>query len=231
MFVDGTATVTAEAFYGLDEVAKHVERTYRAGSWVEILDDGHGFDDDVYRAWVPERIERDFHQASIYNRDLAQAAGYFDAISYAAAAGGPGTGREPETSVGRERTGRTGSGNRSADSERALLPGQHLEDPLRAPAELAAGSTAHLGQDAGAGAQAWNRPLPRTHPCRLPGRSPAVPYSAAGSLLHPHPELLELPGHSALPWRGPALDEVPPPAKQDLLAAAERFAQLDPVGL
>lgn len=78
---DGTATVTVEVFPGLDEVAAHVECTYRSGSWVGVLDAGHEADADLHRAWVPERIGRDFLGASIYNRDLAHAAGYFDARS------------------------------------------------------------------------------------------------------------------------------------------------------
>jgi len=79
--VAGSATVAAEVFSGLDQVGDHVERTYVAGSWVQLLDAGHDHDDELYRAWVPERIGRDFDQASIHNRDLAEAAGYLDARS------------------------------------------------------------------------------------------------------------------------------------------------------
>ncbi len=73
--VDGSATVTAEAFF----------RPHRGGCLrradlpQRVMDGGprrRPCDDDLYRAWVPERIHRDFHEASIYNRDLAQAAGY-----------------------------------------------------------------------------------------------------------------------------------------------------------
>jgi hypothetical protein len=79
--VAGSATVDVEVFSRLDQVAAHVERTYAAGSWVALLDAGHDDDDELYRAWVPERIGRDFDQASIHNRDLAEAAGYLDARS------------------------------------------------------------------------------------------------------------------------------------------------------
>ncbi len=77
----GKATVAAEVFSDLDQVAAHVERTYVGGSWVQLLDAGHDHDDELYRAWVPERIRREFDQASIYNRDLAEAAGHLDARS------------------------------------------------------------------------------------------------------------------------------------------------------
>jgi hypothetical protein len=79
--VAGSATVVAEVFSRLDQVAAHVERTYGAGSWVALLDAGHAHDDELYRAWVPERIGRDFDQASIHNRDLAEAGGYLAARS------------------------------------------------------------------------------------------------------------------------------------------------------
>lgn len=42
-------------------------------------------------------------------------------------------------------------GPKATVPEPALLPGQHLEDLRRAPAKLAARSTAHLGQDADVG--------------------------------------------------------------------------------
>ncbi len=77
----GNATVAAEVFTGLDHVAAHVERTYVGGSWMQLLDAGHDHDDELYRAWVPERIRRDFDLASLHNRDLAESAGYLDARS------------------------------------------------------------------------------------------------------------------------------------------------------
>ena len=77
----GSATVSAEVFSRLDQVAAHVERTYAAGCWAVLLDAGHDHDEELYRAWVPERIGRDFDQASIHNRDLAEASGYLDARS------------------------------------------------------------------------------------------------------------------------------------------------------
>lgn len=77
--IGAKATVTAGVFSDLDQVAAHVERTYVGGSWVQVLDAGHDHDDELYRAWVPERIRRDFDQASIHSRDLAEAAGHLDA--------------------------------------------------------------------------------------------------------------------------------------------------------
>ena len=81
----GSATVSAEFFSDLDQVGAYVERSYRSGSWVDVLDAGYDRDPDLYRAWVPERIQRDFQEASIYNRDLAEATGHFNPQSLPAA--------------------------------------------------------------------------------------------------------------------------------------------------
>jgi len=77
----GNARVDAEVFTGLEQVAAHVEGTYVGGSWVQLLDAGHDHDEELHRAWVPERISRDLDQASIHNSDLAEAVGYLDARS------------------------------------------------------------------------------------------------------------------------------------------------------
>ncbi len=50
-----------------------MEGTYIGGSWVELVDAGHQNDAELCAAWVPERIERDFHAASFYRKDLASA--------------------------------------------------------------------------------------------------------------------------------------------------------------
>ncbi len=73
-----SATMSLESFSSLEEVGVHVRRTYYASDWVALLDAGHDHDEDLYNTWVPERIQRDFDRASIHNRDLAKAAGYFD---------------------------------------------------------------------------------------------------------------------------------------------------------
>ncbi|MBW3616069.1 MAG: hypothetical protein KY439_12300 [Actinobacteria bacterium] len=73
----GSATITSQAFSALDAVAAEVERTYTSGSWTELLDAGYEHDADLYRAWVPEAIRRDFDHASIHRKDLALYTGLF----------------------------------------------------------------------------------------------------------------------------------------------------------
>ncbi len=67
----GSATIASRAFSTLDELAAEVERTYTSGAWVELLDAGYEYDADLYQAWVPEPIRRDFHGTSIHRKDLA----------------------------------------------------------------------------------------------------------------------------------------------------------------
>ena len=74
----GTATITTSEYATLDELAEYIDKGYRPGSWVQLLDAGHENDPDLYGAWVPERMRRDLDRASVYNRDLAYTAGYFD---------------------------------------------------------------------------------------------------------------------------------------------------------
>ena len=76
--VSGTATVTTSEFATLQDLADHIDKGYRAGAWVDLLDAGHENDADLYAAWVPERMRRDLDKASVFNRDLAYSAGYFD---------------------------------------------------------------------------------------------------------------------------------------------------------
>ncbi len=73
----GSATIVSRAFSTLDEVAAEVERTYTSGAWIELLDAGYEHDADLYRAWVPEQIRRDFHRASIRREDLALYTGLY----------------------------------------------------------------------------------------------------------------------------------------------------------
>jgi hypothetical protein len=53
--ISGTVTVTTSEFATLDELAGHIEKGYRAGAWVQLLDAGHDNDPDLYAAWVPSR--------------------------------------------------------------------------------------------------------------------------------------------------------------------------------
>jgi len=73
--VSGRATITAEAFAAVEELAEHVGSAYTGGAWVDLLDAGCENDAELYRAWVPERIRRDFDAASIFNKDLARYTG------------------------------------------------------------------------------------------------------------------------------------------------------------
>ncbi len=75
--IGGKATVSSRVFASLEELAEEVEQTYTSGAWVELLDAGAGADAELYRAWVPERIRRDFDGASIHRKDLALYTGLF----------------------------------------------------------------------------------------------------------------------------------------------------------
>ena len=74
----GRTTITTSTFATLDELAEHVEGAYTSGAWVELLDAGYQNDDELYRAWGPERIRRDFDASSIFNKDLARYTGLFE---------------------------------------------------------------------------------------------------------------------------------------------------------
>jgi hypothetical protein len=76
--VSGRTVVTAAPFGSLGDLAAHLERTYGAGAWLEILDAGRENDPDLYAAWVPEQMQRDLDRASIYNPDLAHHPDSFD---------------------------------------------------------------------------------------------------------------------------------------------------------
>jgi hypothetical protein len=73
----GRATITSQEFSTLEDLAAAVESTYSSGSWVELLDAGYEHDTELYRAWGPGRIRRDFHAASIYRKDLALYTGLY----------------------------------------------------------------------------------------------------------------------------------------------------------
>jgi hypothetical protein len=73
----GRATISSQEFSTLEDLAEAVESTYSSSSWVELLDAGYQHDDELYRAWGPERIRRDFDGASIHRKDLALTTGLF----------------------------------------------------------------------------------------------------------------------------------------------------------
>lgn len=73
--VSGGATITTSVFATVEELAEYVNGAYTGSAWVELLDAGYENDDELYRAWGPERIGRDFYAASIYNKDLARYTG------------------------------------------------------------------------------------------------------------------------------------------------------------
>jgi hypothetical protein len=73
----GRGTISSQEFSTLEDLAAAVESTYSSGSWVELLDAGYEHDTELYRAWGPERIRRDFHAASIYRKDLALYTGLY----------------------------------------------------------------------------------------------------------------------------------------------------------
>lgn len=74
----GRTTITTSTFATLDELAEYVEGAYTSGAWVELLDAGYQNDAELYRAWGPERIRRDFDASSIFNKDLARYTGLFE---------------------------------------------------------------------------------------------------------------------------------------------------------
>ena len=48
---DGYTTVTTQVFSCLEELADHVERTYIADPWAELVDAGREHDAELYQAW------------------------------------------------------------------------------------------------------------------------------------------------------------------------------------
>lgn len=65
--ISGIATVTTSEYATLDELAENVDKGYRAGAWVQLLDAGHENDPDLYAAWVPEQMRRDLDRSSIWS--------------------------------------------------------------------------------------------------------------------------------------------------------------------
>lgn len=76
--VGGEAMVRAERFSTAEALAAHVKDSYRDDSWVKLLDAGAEHDAELYAVWMPERIRRDFDDASIYRKDLARYTGQSD---------------------------------------------------------------------------------------------------------------------------------------------------------
>lgn len=57
-------------------LGEYFDRHWYAEGWRALLDAGHSEDNDLYAAWVPERMDRDLDRSSIYNRDLALASSF-----------------------------------------------------------------------------------------------------------------------------------------------------------
>ena len=66
----GHASVTLLRFSSVEALAAHVEETYGAAAWSDLLEAGRD-DPDLFAAWVPEWIPRAFDKASISRKDLA----------------------------------------------------------------------------------------------------------------------------------------------------------------
>lgn len=69
-----------KVFSTLRVVADHVVNAYYASEWDKLLDVGHDRDEELHRAWVPERIRRDLDAASFYRTDLAKRPPVIDAV-------------------------------------------------------------------------------------------------------------------------------------------------------
>jgi hypothetical protein len=72
----GRAAVSAGQCSTVEDLAAVIDRDYRAGAWLALLDAGHDHDPDLYAAWVPEQMRRDLDRSSIFNRDLSLTPGY-----------------------------------------------------------------------------------------------------------------------------------------------------------
>jgi len=68
--VDGRGTASTQTL-STEELADVVRDRYGESGWRELLDAAHDRDPDLYRAWVPTRLERDFDRASLHCKDLA----------------------------------------------------------------------------------------------------------------------------------------------------------------
>ena len=66
----GRATLSAEPFPSIDDLADAVRDRYHATGWVRLLDAGQD-DPDLYPTWAPTRVERDFDRASLHDPELA----------------------------------------------------------------------------------------------------------------------------------------------------------------
>lgn len=67
----GRSALSAETLASLDDVREAVRDPYFHLGWVRLLDAGFQAHPDVYRTWVPTRVERAFDQASRHRRHVA----------------------------------------------------------------------------------------------------------------------------------------------------------------
>jgi hypothetical protein len=70
------ASVTLWRFSSTNELRAHIENTYAAGSFYDIAEAGRD-EPELFLAWLPERVSRDFDRASVVDKDLALSTGVF----------------------------------------------------------------------------------------------------------------------------------------------------------
>lgn len=69
--IRGRSSLSTEEFAFTADLAEAVRDRYYESGWLRLLDAGQD-DPDLYRAWAPTRIERDFDRASLHDPHLAQ---------------------------------------------------------------------------------------------------------------------------------------------------------------
>lgn len=76
----GIADITVDYPADVRQLEELVSERFRVGSdaWWQILDAGRHHDDELYAAWVPERMRHDLYRASLHDRDLALTTGFFN---------------------------------------------------------------------------------------------------------------------------------------------------------
>lgn len=76
----GIADITVDYPADVGQLEELVSEQFRVGSdaWWQILDSGRHHDDELYAAWVPERMRHDLYRARLHDRDLALTTGFFN---------------------------------------------------------------------------------------------------------------------------------------------------------
>jgi len=76
----GIADITVDYPADVRQLEELVSERFRVGSdaWWQILDAGRHHDDELYAAWVPERMRHDLYRASLHDRDLALTTGFLN---------------------------------------------------------------------------------------------------------------------------------------------------------